>query len=67
MPQSRKYEVRVVRSDGDLVWEGQTDKSAVQVPAEVTVKEGSYFVWITAFLEDGHTAKSAPVHFLVKQ
>ena len=67
VPQSRSYEVRVVRSDGDLVWEGQTDKSALQLPSDVTVKDGSYFVWITAYLEDGRIAKSAPVRFLVKR
>jgi Putative zinc-finger len=67
IPQSRTYEVRVVRSDGDLVWEGQTDKSALQVPAEVSFQNGSYFVWITAHLENGRTAKSAPVRFLVKR
>jgi putative zinc finger protein len=67
VPQSRNYEVRVVRSDGDLVWEGQTDKSALQLPSEVTVKDGSYFIWITAYLENGRIAKSVPVRFLVKR
>ena len=64
---SRNYEVRVVRSDGDLVWEGQTQRSALQVPAKLGVKDGSYFVWITAYLKDGRTVKSAPVHFLIKR
>ncbi len=67
VPQSRNYEVRLVRSDGDLVWEGQTDKSALQLPSDVTVEDGAYFVWITAYLEDGRTAKSAPVRFLMKR
>ena|SRR5436190_13107505 len=67
IPQSRNYEVRVVQSDGDLVWEGQTDKSALRLPSDVTVKDGSYFVLITAYLEDGRTAKSAPVRFLIKR
>jgi hypothetical protein len=67
IPQSRNYEVRVARSDGDLVWEGQTDKSAVQLPTEVRLENGSYFVWITAYLDNGRTAKSAPVRFLIKR
>ena len=67
IPQSRNYEVRLVRSDGDLVCEGQTDKSALQLPSDVSVKDGAYFVWITAYLDDGRTAKSAPVRFLIKQ
>jgi Putative zinc-finger len=67
IPESHNYEVRVVRSDGDVVWEGQTDKSALQVPTEVVLENGSYFIWITAHLENGRTAKSAPVRFLVKR
>jgi hypothetical protein len=67
IPQSRNYQVRLVRSDGDPVWEGQTDKSALQLPSDVTVKDGAYFVWITAYLDDGRTAKSAPVYFLIQQ
>src|SRR5215471_4596320 len=33
--QSRYYEVHVVTADGDLVWEGQTDKSNLQMPGDV--------------------------------
>lgn len=67
IPHSRNYVVRVVKSDGDLVWEGQTDKSALELPSEVAVKEGSYFVLVTAYLEDGRIAKSAPLRFLVNR
>jgi hypothetical protein len=67
IPQSRNYEVHVVRADGDLVWKRQTDKSALQLPAEVSLEDGSYFVWITAYLENGRTTKSAPVRFLVQR
>jgi hypothetical protein len=67
VPHSRSYQVRLVETDGDLVWEGQTDKSALQLPTEVDVKDGSYFVWITAFLEDGRIVKSVPVRFLVER
>jgi hypothetical protein len=67
IPHSRNYEVRVLRSDGDLVWEGQTDKSALQLPSELSLEGGSYFVLVTAYLEDGRTAKSAPVRFLVRR
>jgi hypothetical protein len=67
IPHSRSYEVRVVKSDGDLVWEGQTEKSALQLPAGLSVEDGSFFVWITAYLEDGRTVKSGPVRFLIKR
>ncbi len=67
LSQSRNYQVRIVKSDGDLIWEGETEKSALQVPANVALKDGSYFVWITAYLQDGRIAKSAPVRFLIKR
>ncbi len=64
---SRTYEVRIVTSDGDLVWQGQTDRSTLQLPAAGALKEGSYFVWVTAYLADGQLAKSSPVRFMVKR
>ena len=64
---SRSYEVRIVRTDGDLIWEGETAKSALQVPADIALQDGSYFVWITASLDDGQRIKSPPVRFLVRQ
>ncbi len=67
IPHARSYEVRVVKADGDLVWENEAEKSPLQMPADVALKNGSYFVWITAFLENGRTAKSVPVPFQVKR
>jgi hypothetical protein len=67
IPHTRNYGVQIVKSDGDLLWEGQTDKSVLQLPTEVTVGDGSYFVWITAYLEDGRTEKSEPVRFQIKR
>lgn len=64
---ARDYAVRVVTSDGDLVWEGQTERSSLQFPPDVPLVEGPYFVWITAHLPDGRTAKSPPVRFIVKR
>jgi hypothetical protein len=62
---SRNYEVKVVRADGDVVWTGETEKSALQVPADVSLRDGPYFAWVTAYLEDGRNMKSAPVRFLI--
>lgn len=64
---ARDYAVRVVKSDGDLVWEGQTERSSLQFPPDVALAEGSYFFSITANLADGRTAKSPPVRFLTKR
>jgi len=64
---ARSYEIRIVASDGDLVWEGQTETSSLRLPPGVALKDGSYFVWITAYLQDGRSAKSSPVPFLIKR
>lgn len=67
LPHARDYAVRVVTRDGDLVWGGQTERSSLQLPPDVQFPEGSYFVWISATLDDGRIAKSPPVRFLVKR
>ena len=63
VPHSRYYEIHVVTSEGDLVWEGRSEASVLQPPTDVRLNDGSYFVWITAYLESGREAKSAPVSF----
>jgi hypothetical protein len=63
VPHSRYYDVHIVTSEGDPVWEGQSEGSVLQPPADVTLNDGSYFVWITAYLENGREAKSVPVKF----
>lgn len=63
---SRYYEISVVTSEGDLLWEEQTEKSALHLPSDIVLKRGSYFVWITAYLFDGRVARSSPVRFVVQ-
>ena len=67
IPRSRSYQVRIVKSDGDLIWQGDTPQLALRVPSGVALQDGSYFVWVTVSLEDGQTMKSAPVRFLVRR
>lgn len=65
LQRSRYYEVSVVTSDGDLLWTGKTRASSLRLPRKVTLKQGSYFVWITAYLVDGQVVKSSPLKFSV--
>ena len=65
VPRSRYYEIHVVTSEGDLVWASQSDRDVLKFPGDVTLKEGPYFVWISAYLDDGRVQKSAPVRFVV--
>jgi hypothetical protein len=65
VPRSRYYDIHVVTSDGDMVWAGQSDRVVLKLPGDLTLKDGPYFVWISAYLDDGRVQKSAPVRFLV--
>lgn len=66
VPHSRYYEARVLTAEGDLIWESQSEDSRLKFPDDVPLKAGPYFVRITAYLDDGRVAKSAPVRFQVK-
>ena len=58
------YEVQVVTTDGDIVWEGRTEATRAAVPLGKGVKPGgTYFLWVRAHLPDGKTARSAVVSF----
>ncbi len=66
IPQSRYYEIRVVTADGDLVWSAQSENLNLKPPSDLELKDGAYFVWISAYVENGPVQKSAPVRFVVR-
>lgn len=66
IPQSRYYEIRLVTADGDLVWTAQSESLKLKPPSDLRLKEGAYFVWISAYVEGGSVQKSVPVPFLVR-
>jgi len=66
LPPVERYEVHLVTSEGDPVWEGESKTTALAIPPNVRLKDGPYFVWIVAVLNDGHVEKSVPVRFLLK-
>jgi hypothetical protein len=60
------YEVRLVASDGSLVWEGRSETASLRVPTDVVLVPGEkYFVWVRAHLSGGKTLKSETVGFTV--
>lgn len=65
-PQSRYYEIRVVTADGDLVWSAQSENLNLKPPSDLELKDGTYFVWISAYVKGGPVQKSAPVRFVVR-
>jgi hypothetical protein len=65
MANAAYYELRVVNSEGDLMWQGQESKSSAQLPPDVSLRPGKYFVWVHAHLNDGRTIKSETTGFTI--
>lgn len=61
------YELLVVNAEGDLLWQGQESNPTAQLPPNLLVQPGAYFVWVRAFLHDGRTVKSDPVPFTISK
>jgi len=66
IPRSRYYEIRVVTSEGDLVWSGQSEQVDLKLPSDLKLKDGAYFVWILAYMDDGRVQNSGPVRFQIR-
>ena len=62
------YEVRILTADGDEVWKGRSDGTSVRVPDDAALAAGQkYYVWVSALLPDGKSAKSAATAFTVSR
>jgi len=67
VPQAGSYEVSILASDGDLVWKSETRELALELPPNVSLKDGSYFISVTSYLQNRKMVKSKPVSFVVKR
>ena len=65
VPRSHYYKLHVVTPEGEPVWEAQSKTAFLRVPSDVTLREGRYFVWISAYLDDGRVQESAVIRFQV--
>ena len=65
VPHARYYEIHVVTSEGDPVWQNDSERTDAKLSPDITLKDGTYFVWITAYLDDGRVQKSTPVRLVV--
>jgi len=63
---STYYEIHVVTSEGDLVWQEQRSDLAAQFPPDLSLQPGKYFVWVRAYLNDGRTIKSDARAFWIR-
>jgi hypothetical protein len=60
------YEIRVVNSEGDLMWRAQESNSTAQIPPNLSLQPGKYFVWVRAYLNDDRTVKSDARAFWIR-
>ena len=65
VPDSLYYQVRVLSSEGDLIWEGDSPTTRIELPNQLTLHAGKYFVLVSAVMRNGRTRKSNPVGFKV--
>jgi len=65
VPRSRYYELHVVTPEGEPVWEAQSEGAFLKVPSDVRLRDGPYFVRISAYLDDGRVQESAVIRFQV--
>jgi hypothetical protein len=65
VPDSLYYEVRVLTSEGDLIWEGDSSKTDVKLPTDLPLAAGKCFVLVSAVMKNGHLRESNPVAFQV--
>jgi Putative zinc-finger len=65
IPNASYYQVRLMTEEGQLVWEERLDQANVRPPSALKIAPGNYFVWVTAYLNDGRELQAAPTRFQV--
>jgi Putative zinc-finger len=65
VPDSLHYQVRLLTSEGDLAWEGDSAATHIRLPDDLALPGGRYFVLVSALMKNGRMRKSTPVAFRV--
>src|SRR5215471_18036258 len=65
VPNALYYQVRVVTSEGELVWQSDTTASLIKIQDSFALQSGKYFVLVSAVMENGRTKKFDPLRFRV--
>ena len=65
---SLTYRLRVMRDDGQLVWQGESAATTMRVPETASLPVAvPLYVAVTAVLPDGRTARAPAVPFVILQ
>jgi len=65
VPNAVYYQVRIVTSEGELVWQSDTTASLFKIQDRFALQSGKYFVLVSAVMENGRTKKFDPLRFRV--
>src|SRR5215467_637267 len=65
VPHAVYYQVRVVTSEGELVWQSDTTANLIKIQDRLALQSGKYFVLVSAVMENGRTKKFDPLRFRV--
>ena len=65
VPHAVYYQIRVLTSDGEPVWQSDTTANLIRTPDSLALTGGKYFVLVSAVMENGRTRKSHPQSFQV--
>ena len=65
-PNTSYYQVRITTTEGGLVWEGRSSQASARPPDKLNFTSGPYFVWVTAYLNNGRTVRSDPLEFRIQ-
>lgn len=63
LPNASYYQVRITTTEGGLMWEGRSQQASARPPDKVKFVAGHYFIWVTAYLNNGRTERSDPLEF----
>jgi len=66
VPNALFYQVRLVTRDGDLIWERSSGTTELTVPDALVLKDGKYFLMVSAAMENGKARKAETVDFQVR-
>lgn len=65
VPHARYYQVRLLTSAGELVWQSDATANLVRTPDRLALTNGKYFVLVSAVMDNGRMRKSDPQSFQV--
>ncbi|HET9400375.1 MAG TPA: hypothetical protein VFO34_05450 [Candidatus Acidoferrales bacterium] len=67
VPNTSYYQIRITTTEGGLAWETRSTQASVRPPDKLKLAPGQYFIWVTAYLNNGRTERSDPLEFRLQE